>query len=216
MPNKINLKKYLTQNYPFVYDEMMDENNLTEKWIIIDSERTDYKITIYGQVISFKGRKYIHPYILNPIKASNGYLKVNLIIDGKNKLYSIHRLVAITFIPNPDNLPEVNHINGDKNDNTIFNLEWCTSAENIQHAFRNNLIHHTANEDHPMASITNETALKIANMLASGMYNMTEIAEECKTTYTVVKKIKNRYRWTKLTKDFDFSNYNKFRNLRYE
>lgn len=71
---------------------------------------------------------------LNPIKGfkdAKGYLRVE--IDGKN--YSIHRLIAKTFIPNLEDKPQINHINGIKSDNKPSNLEWVTNQENIVHAF---------------------------------------------------------------------------------
>jgi hypothetical protein len=65
-----------------------------------------------------------------------GYERVCLYINGKVKRMSVHRLVALTFIPNPDNLPEVNHKNSIRNDNWEGNLEWCTMSYNMLHAFR--------------------------------------------------------------------------------
>jgi hypothetical protein len=65
----------------------------------------------------------------------NGYLQLYVQINNKRKIYYTHRLVALAFIPNPNNKPEVNHINGDKSDNRVENLEWCTRKENINHAF---------------------------------------------------------------------------------
>lgn len=73
--------------------------------------------------------------ILKPnYSKSNGYYDVNLCFQGLNKYYDIHRLVAKAFIPNPDNLPQVNHIDGDKHNNCVENLEWCTAKYNIEHS----------------------------------------------------------------------------------
>ena len=72
---------------------------------------------------------------LVPRKHTGGYLTVG--INGKNKY--IHRIVAEVFIPNPNNYPLVNHINGDKTDNRAENLEWCTASENQKHALKNGL-----------------------------------------------------------------------------
>ena len=74
--------------------------------------------------------------ILKPRKAS-GYLQVALYKDGKGKWCLVHRLVASAFIPNPQGLPEVNHISEDKADNNLENLEWVSPKENVNHGTRN-------------------------------------------------------------------------------
>ncbi len=71
--------------------------------------------------------------------SSNGYLKVNITHNKKNVNLLVHRLLALTFIPNPENKPEVNHKDGDKQNNNISNLEWATTLENMQHARRTGL-----------------------------------------------------------------------------
>jgi hypothetical protein len=77
---------------------------------------------------------------LKPALKKNGYLTIMLYQEpGKRKTLTIHRLVCQTFIENPDNKPMVNHINGNKTDNRVKNLEWCTLSENMQHAIKNNL-----------------------------------------------------------------------------
>lgn len=74
---------------------------------------------------------------LTPIKNPNGYLKVGLATgDGKHKQLSIHTLVAKHFIPNPYDYPQVNHIDGNKENNHVDNLEWVSAAENVNHALK--------------------------------------------------------------------------------
>ena len=77
--------------------------------------------------------------VLKPYLTDRGYHKVGLWVDGKKKRLSVHRLVAMTFLPNPEELPEVNHINGVKTDNRVTNLEWSSGSANVSHAYHEGL-----------------------------------------------------------------------------
>lgn len=79
--------------------------------------------------------------ILTPAKMNNGYLRVGMSNNGNHKLNLVHRLVAIAFIPNPNNYKEVNHIDCNKSNNRVDNLEWVSSSYNKIHALENGLYH---------------------------------------------------------------------------
>ena len=90
----------------------------------------DYSITNDGQVFSHKTNKFKKPF-----NDQVGYVRIQLYQDNKKKNYYLHRLIANTYICNPDNKPQVNHIDGNKANNSVSNLEWVTSKENMQHSF---------------------------------------------------------------------------------
>ena len=119
-----------------------------------ETEIPGYFISNLGRL---KGRsgKIINTYL----NKRTGYLNVCLKPNGRNgkvKCLKIHILVAKAFILNPENKPQVNHIDGNKLNNTVSNLEWCTGKENMQHAFKHNLVTIYKGEDNSQAKLTNE------------------------------------------------------------
>lgn len=89
-----------------------------------------YTIREDGQVRNRFGR------VIKPQKSNNGYLRVELWSDGHGRKYLVHRLLAQAFIPNQKGKPQVNHIDGDKSNNALNNLEWVTQSENQRHAYK--------------------------------------------------------------------------------
>lgn len=89
-----------------------------------------YSVTSCGKVWSWKTNKF-----LKPKKEPNGYLRVTLTDEaGNRKMWLVHRLVAMTYIPNPENLPQVNHKDENKENNCLQNLEWCSAQYNIDYS----------------------------------------------------------------------------------
>lgn len=113
--------------------------NLKEIWKDIAGYEGLYQVSNTGEIKSLKFNHSNKEKIIKGNKESLGYLVVTLYKDGNRKNFKIHRLVAETFISNPKNLPQVNHIDGNKQNNRIDNLEWCTASENTIHAHKSGL-----------------------------------------------------------------------------
>lgn len=104
-------------------------NFQNEIWKDIEGYENLYQISNYGRVKSIIRNKIKH-YETN----HNGYLRVNLCKKRKIEHKRVHRLVAEAFIPNPQNLPQINHKDGNKLNNCVNNLEWCTPTDNVRHS----------------------------------------------------------------------------------
>ena len=117
---------------------------IEEIWKPIEGYEGLYEVSSYGRVRSldryvktcYEAYKLHKGKILSPAKDKNGYLKVHLCCNGKHNIIRVHRLVCKAFIPNPDNLPEVNHKDEDKTNNSVDNLEWCDRSYNISYGTR--------------------------------------------------------------------------------
>lgn len=122
-----------------------------EIWKDINGYNGLYQVSNNGNVKSlermcrqFNGHCYCNRKVTEKIlkgrKDTKGYLQVELSKNGKQRKYLVHKLVAMMFIPNPHNKPQINHINGRKNDNRVDNLEWVTPSENVIHAYKTGLL----------------------------------------------------------------------------
>ena len=108
----------------------MKADLIFEVWKPIPNYEGLYDASNFGRVKSLNYNHTGQIKVLKPKKNKYGYLSITKKKNGLKKFYSVHRLVAMAFIPNPDNLPQVNHRNEIKTDNSVYNLEWCDTKYN--------------------------------------------------------------------------------------
>lgn len=94
-------------------------------------KNTPYMIDELGNVFRIGKQKPLTPDVVK-----RGYQRVTLCVEGKTQRHSVHRMVAETFIPNPESKPHINHIDNNPSNNTVSNLEWCTHSENMLHCYK--------------------------------------------------------------------------------
>lgn len=165
----------------------------------------NYRVSNTGRVYSLGKNKVMKPWII-----SSGYYAVYLVDREVSKQMLVHRLVALNFIDNPLNKPQVNHIDGDKLNNNVDNLEWTTVSENINHnKVLGRLDTHTAREalNKVQTKAVNQLDIETGKVIAT--YNT--IREACKETGSQDAKITlvcqgkrnshNGYRWEYVNKE---------------
>lgn len=167
----------------------------TEIWKDIKDYEGLYQVSNQGRVKSL-ARVVKHKYsgiltIKERILAGGGfkddYITVMLAKNGKNKTYTIHRLVGLHFILNPLGLPEVNHLNGDKTNNNDWNLEWSTHRDNNLHAFATGL-NKTKGSGNAMAKLNDKQVGEIRALI--GKIKGIEIAKIYDVTRSTISLIK--------------------------
>lgn len=148
-------------------------------------EDTNYFITEDGKILNKSKNRFLKLYLNNW-----GYLWTKLgRKNGNGK--QVHRLVAQTYVPNPENKPQVNHINGIKTDNRVENLEWVTAKENVNHSYKIGLKTIDKGEKHSQSRITEKDVLEIR---ASDLSNKElELIYKVKANY--IASIKRRVYW---------------------
>ena len=151
-----------------------------------------YKVSTEGNIKSIRRNK-----ILSQDTNQDGYKRVQLYKNKASKHYSVHRLVAQAFIPNPDNLPQVNHKDEDKSNNCVSNLEWITPKDNCNYGTRNRKVALSKNKPVLQLSLEGdlirewESASEVARVLG---YNQGDICNCCNNKLKTAHKFKWSYK----------------------
>lgn len=162
-----------------------------ENWLDIP-DWNKYKISQNGEVFSKKRNKLLSVYF-----AENKYPRVSLCNGKQEKTFCVHRLVALAYIPNPDNKRAVNHKDGNKHNNNVSNLEWVTWSENQKHAVLNGLAivpNLGYGENHPASKLNNVDVAMIKVLLDNG-FNTEQIAKRFNVHQTHISAIKLNKTW---------------------
>lgn len=138
---------------------------MQEIWKDVEGYEGLYRVSNKGRIKSLNYKNTQRIKILKQYESTNGYLRTCLCKNGIAKFFLIHRLVAQAFINNQHNLLEVNHIDGNKQNNNVNNLEWCTRSENNVHAIKNNLRKIKRGKDNPNSKIIYQKDIKTGKIL---------------------------------------------------
>lgn len=179
------------------YENMSLEDIPGETWVVYPEFGEKYLVSDLGRVkaiefISKKGK--LHPSRIVPQHFGH-YLAVGLYYDGKSANKTVHRLVGICHIPNPENKKEVNHLFGNKYDARKVSLEWATPSENQKHSFRIGLNKVPGGEDNLFSKLTNKQVLEIFNSKGT----QASIAKKYKIDKSIIGHIKSGFKWSSVT-----------------
>ena len=180
------------------------ERNPTWMPIVIDGVKTIYTIDEFGHV------KNTHTNLIrNPTIGSNGYAHIGIRLYNNKTIRivtcSIHRLVAEAFIPNPENKPQVNHINGIKTCNWVGNLEWVTAKENSKHAFDNGLHVGMPGVNNPVAIYSEDQIREVCRLLEEAKLTKEAISKKTGVSRGTITGIAIGKRWNTISKDYNIS-----------
>ena len=158
-----------------------------EIWKDILGYESKYQISNLGRIRNVKSKKL---YIIGI--DSNGYYRINLYDNlGKYKTYRVHRLLGMAFIPNPNNYPCINHIDGNKLNNDLYNLEWYTYKQNIIHAVQNKLRIAPTKEKHGRALLN----IDLVNQIRNNALTLNQAKALCNISKTQYYRVKRGKGW---------------------
>lgn len=163
--------------------------------------------TLPGYGITSCGKVFRYPYIKSSyrgdyltklrqisVNLNAEYPQLEAHLEGKRKTAKLHRLLAETFIPNPDNLPQVNHKDGDKFNHSLENLEWVSASENVRHSYQIGLASNRGNK-HPRRILDEEQVASIKILIELCNPSNMELAETFGVHHSTISKIRSGKLW---------------------
>ena len=162
-------------------------------WVRL-SDFPNYAVSCEGQMLSLRKNRIMKSHLTG---GGGGYPSVCLFTNAKPTICLIHRAVAKYFVANPDNKPQVNHIDGNKSNNRYTNLEWVTAQENTIHAHRSGLTHPAFGVNHGSAKLTTSQVRRIRKLAAAKELSQTAIASMFGISQIHVSQIHRRTRRSK-------------------
>jgi hypothetical protein len=156
--------------------------------IIINGEITNYGVYPDGSIRNLKTNRVLKAHV-----KSDGYVRVSLSINSKTIKFYVHRLVAIAYLDNPENLPCVNHLDNDKLNNCFYNLEWTTQKANIEHKVKCN--RQAKGEMCASAKLTENQVLEIRKLYAAGNISQRGLAKKYSVDQRLIWSIIHKETW---------------------
>ena len=175
----------------------MEENVVWRQIILPGEGSTNYEVSNKGDVRRIGKDKILSKYV-----DRDGYLHSSIIRpNGKQYHPGIHRFVGLAFIPNPENKPEINHKDGNKQNNRVENLEWVTTQENIQHAFDTHLKEAVKGEDNSLSIYSEEQIRRVCELLEKKC-RAKDISELVGVDRKYITDIKYGKRWRHIAEQY--------------
>lgn len=158
-------------------------------------KRVERIYTQFNALTARDNTKLLTEMIMKPFEDEDGYLRIQLIKDNVRKKHFVHRLVALNFIPNPENKPEVNHKEGNKQDNRVELLEWNTTSENQRHAIANKFYETAKGEKSGTAKLKEVEVREIHRLWKTGEVSQKYLSDIFGVASAAISRIVNGVRW---------------------
>lgn len=142
-----------------------------------------------GSIVSKKTGAQMYVYV-----NEKGYNFIRLRVGGRAKTMLVHRVVALEHIPNPDNLPEINHLDGDKSNNATYNLEWTTGKKNVEHSVMTGLI--KRGDKRPNAKLSDKQVVEMRYLREERKLTYYELGDLFNISYQSAHRVCNHLTYT--------------------